>query len=132
MTLRYNALEKPDPKKWLGASEAERLDAVMRHHREEPHEFPNEFAHATIHMVVENQAALGDETPVAAAIERLMGEGLDRHDAVHAVGAVLSKYLWSIMRGSGKPVDQDWSEEYFEEVQGMTVRKWYEEFGDGG
>jgi len=60
-----------------------------------------------------------------------MREGLNHHDAVHAVGAVLSKYLWLIMRGSSEPSDQDWSGEYFEEVQQLTVEKWHEEFGDG-
>jgi hypothetical protein len=31
---------------------------------------------------VENQAALGDEIPVRGTLERLMGEGLDRHAAI--------------------------------------------------
>ena len=130
MTLRYNALEKPDPQEWLDADESERFDAVIRHHREEPDELPNEHVHASIHVVVENQFALENETPVAAAIQRLMSEGLDRHDAVHAVGAVFSKYLWSIMRDSNESVADNWSEEYFDEVREMTVEKWYEEFGD--
>ncbi len=131
MVLRYDALKEPDPRKWFDADESERLRAVLDHHAKEPDELPNERLHASIHMVVENQCALGDETPVAAAIQRLMGDGLDRHDAVHAVGAVLSKYLWSVLGGSGEPPADDWSVRYFEEVRELTAAKWYEEFGEG-
>jgi hypothetical protein len=40
------------------------------------------------HVVVENQVALGEATSVPEALDRLINEGLDRHDAVHAVGSV--------------------------------------------
>ena len=40
------------------------------------------------HVVVENQVALGEATPVPATLDRLMDEGLDRHDATsHRVRA---------------------------------------------
>ncbi|MCD4749770.1 MAG: hypothetical protein K8R59_10400, partial [Thermoanaerobaculales bacterium] len=84
MVLRYNSLKKPNPRKWLSASEFARIKAVLKHHADEPDELPNKQLHASIHFVVENQCALGDETPVSKAIQRLMNEGLDRHDAVHA------------------------------------------------
>ena len=129
MALTYNALHEPNPQKWLAAEESQRLRAVLQHHAEEPDELPNETLHASIHVVVENQIAMGDETPVAAAIQRLMGEGLDRHDAIHAVGAVLSKYIWSALGGSDEPVPEDSMEEYSREVRELTVSKWYEEFG---
>ncbi len=127
--MKYNALLEPDFEKWLDADESERLQSVLIHHAEEPDELPNATLHASIHVVVENQIALADETPVAAAIQRLLGEGIDRHDAIHAVGAVLNKYLWSILGGSGEPVPEDWSDKYFEQVRGLTVSKWHEEFG---
>ncbi len=127
--LRYNALQQPDTHEWFDADESERLEAVMRHHAEEPDELPNEQVHASIHVVVENQIALEDETPVAAAIQRLMSEGLDRHDAIHAVGAILNKYLWSVMRDSEESPDENWSEKYFGEVRKISVEKWHEEFG---
>jgi len=130
MVLQYDALKRPGPQQWLDADESERFEAVVHFHRKEPDELPNERVHASIHVVVENQFALEDETPVAAAIQRLMSEGLDRHDAVHAVGAVLSKYLWSILRDSSESVADNWSEEYFDEVREMTAQIWYEEFGD--
>jgi hypothetical protein len=54
---------------------------------------PNRKAHAAIHAAVENHAARGSSTPVRKTIARLMAEGLDRHEAVHAVGAVLAQVM---------------------------------------
>jgi hypothetical protein len=45
--------------------------------------------HRVAHVVVENQVALGDPPAVREALARLMGEGLDRHNALHAVGSVV-------------------------------------------
>ncbi|MGY4511289.1 hypothetical protein [Bradyrhizobium sp. USDA 3650] len=44
--------------------------------------------HAVIHAVVESQIA-DRELPVRAAAQRLMSEGLDRHEAIHAIRSVL-------------------------------------------
>jgi len=64
---------------------------------------------------------------VKSTIERLMDEGLDRHDAVHAVGSVLIKYLWEV--GTGQNKSDNFSDEYFEEVSRLTAQKWFDEFG---
>lgn len=63
------------------------------YHRRAGIELPNTKVHAVMHVIIENQVALGDELPVRRAIERLMGEGLDRHEAVHAVGSVLAAHM---------------------------------------
>jgi hypothetical protein len=51
----------------------------------------NDRIGATVHVIVENQVALGDAFPAKAVLIRLMNEGLDRHEAIHAIGSVLSK-----------------------------------------
>jgi hypothetical protein len=43
--------------------------------------------------MVEAQIALGDETPASRIAQRLIGEGLDRHDAIHAIGMVLAEHI---------------------------------------
>jgi hypothetical protein len=56
--------------------------------------------HGLAHVMVENQIALGDP-PVPAireALVRLMGEGLDRHDALHAVGSVVMGIVSDVVR----------------------------------
>jgi hypothetical protein len=72
---------------------------------------PNSSLHAAIHVVVENQVALGGEIPVQETLARLMGEGLSRHEAVHAVGSVLAGILFDLSKYTEKV--QDLNEDYY-------------------
>ena len=86
---RYDPLKAPDPKEWLSLDEQERIDLVQDYHRRARVELPNATGHAIAHVIVENQIALGDELAVERTLNRLVAEGLDRHDAIHAIGSVL-------------------------------------------
>ncbi len=92
----YDPSIAPVPEEWLAWPEDERVELV-RSFRETAEEMPLEEAqmevHAGIHVVVENQIAMGVE-PVPATIAKLMRQGLSRHEAIHAVGAVLSGEVW--------------------------------------
>jgi hypothetical protein len=77
---------------WLGTDEGERIELVSAYHRRQKIKLPNSQLHAVIHVVVENQLALGEET-VVNTLSRLQGEGLSRHDAIHAIGSVLAENL---------------------------------------
>ncbi len=57
---------------------------VEGYHRHVRARLPNMAAHASLYVIVENQAALGDEIPVQRILDRLMQEGIDRHKAIHA------------------------------------------------
>ena len=57
--------------------------------------------HAVVHAIVENQLALG-EPVVVATLARLRSDGLDRHEAVHAIGSVLSAHLDSLLEDPGR------------------------------
>ncbi len=130
MAFRYDALKKPNPQKWLGAEEAARIAAVKEYHFKNSVELPNEEIHALIHVTIENQIALKDETPVAEAMQRLMNEGLNRHDAIHAVGSVLGKFFWKVLNGSDIESPDSWKDSYFKEVQALTKEKWYKKFSE--
>jgi len=80
----YDPLEAPDPEEWMALDEQERIDLVRDYHRRAGIRLPNEKLHATLHAIVEAQIALGDETPAGRIAQRLISEGLDRHDAIHA------------------------------------------------
>jgi hypothetical protein len=86
--MQYDADEQPDPDVWLELDETERLDLVSDYHRRTGVQLETPELHAMAHVVVENQVALGEATSVPEALDRLINEGLDRHDAVHAVGSV--------------------------------------------
>lgn len=127
MIERYDPLHSPNPDEWLALEETTRIILVLEYHTKSGEEMKSDHVHAVIHTVVENQVALGDKYPVKNAIERLMDEGLDRHDAIHAVGSVLAKYLWEV--GTGRNKSENFSDEYFEEVSRLTAQKWRDEFG---
>ena len=90
----------PDPKSWLELSETERLLLVGDYHEQSEEELPNAQIHAAIHVVVENQLAEA-YAPAVEALARLRREGLNRHDAVHAIGSVLAEQIWTQARGGG-------------------------------
>ena len=72
-------------------------------------------------MTVENQVLLGEETPVAAALRRLMGEGLDRHDAIHAIASVLSGVMYDAVT---RKEARDLKAVYYSEVSRLTAEGW--------
>jgi len=127
--IKYDPLKAPNPKEWLELDEAKRIALVESYHRKQGIQLPNIRLHATIHTIVENQSALKDQTPVADAIVRLRMQGLDRHDAVHAVGSIFTKYFFETIK-EGKHLDKPPGEVYFEEVRTLTKEQWYDEFGE--
>ena len=83
---RYDPQHAPDPEAWLALDEGERTELVLQYHRRARVRLPNARLHATIHVVVENQVALGDEIPVRRTLERLRAEGLDFVARARAAG----------------------------------------------
>jgi hypothetical protein len=61
--LRYDPYEHIDCDAWLALDESERTGQVVRYHRRQRIRLPNETIHAAIHVIVENQVALGDAFP---------------------------------------------------------------------
>src|SRR6188472_553313 len=98
--MQYDADEQPDPDAWLDLDEAERIDLVIDYPRRMGAQLENPEAHAISHVVVENQVALRDATPVPETLGRLISEGLDRHDAVHAVGSIFMSVAFDTARES--------------------------------
>ena len=122
--MRYDPLEAPDPTSWLEIGEDERIMLVEAYHRRAGDRLPNAKVHAVVHVIIETQAAMGDELPVRRAIERLMGEGLDRHDAVHAVASQLAAHLSDTLKAKAAN-----NEAYYAAVERLTADSWRAEFG---
>jgi hypothetical protein len=107
-------LSKPIPAIWLELDETERVDLVIDYHRRIGVQLENLQLHAMAHVVVENQVALRGITPVPETLERLMAEGLDRHEAVHAIGSIFMEIVFSAVH---KPDDgRDINSEYHREL----------------
>lgn len=117
----YEPSKKPIAEEWLALDEAERIELVRAFHRRQKNLVPNLDAHAVVHVVVENQ--LAEDFPAAkAALARLQSEGLDRHDAVHAVGSVLLEHMQNLMKGS--PSGGDPNAPYVTALEKLTADAW--------
>ena len=80
----------------------------------------NPILHVTIHQTVENQLAAKDPPVVHETLERLMRSGLSRHEAIHAIGSVLSVEIWEILKEE-RPFDE---ERYERELRQLNAREW--------
>lgn len=78
-----------------------------------------ENMHVTLHVIVENQILLGETTPVLAAMKRLAAEGLDRHEAIHAVAGVLAWHMREMLDGNRRG-----NEVCFAEIERLTAETW--------
>jgi hypothetical protein len=74
---RYDPLKAPKAEEWNALDEDERLDLVRAYHRKLRPPVPNLEMHANYHVLIENQAALADETPVRRTLARFIREGVD-------------------------------------------------------
>jgi len=117
----YDPETTPAPTSWLQTDEGERISLVSAFHQRQNIVLANAQLHAVIHVIVENQLALGDLT-VLETLARLQKEGLSRHDALHAIGSVLAENLYDVMQ------EEDAAGEsyraYLERLQKLTARSW--------
>jgi hypothetical protein len=117
----YDPQIKPDPQEWLALHELDRIQLVEDYHRRARIRLPNENLHAIFHVVVENQIAEVTDLPVEDTLKRLMFEGLDRHEAIHAVGNVLAGTMFDLLKGK---LDSDPNQQYAEELRSLTAEEW--------
>jgi len=127
--MKYNPLKAPDPEEWLEMGEGERILLVKEYHKRAKIRLPNAQLHAGLHATVENQVAMKDVIPVAKALERLMSEGLDRHEAVHALAMANVEVIHDAI---SKKTGADLSEEFFKRVRRLTAKKWLSSFLPNG
>jgi hypothetical protein len=120
--MRYDPDRQPDPEAWLAADEQERIDSVVAYHRRKRVQLNSAKLHAVAHVIVENQIALGQPPLVAATMARLMEEGLDRHDAIHAVGSLVLEGVFEVLREPGK--SSDFNPEYNRRLAALTAASW--------
>jgi hypothetical protein len=119
---RYDPNNPPDPDEWLAINEVLRIDMVPSFHRRAGFRLPSLRSHSAIHVIIENQLAAA-EPVVVETLERLQRDGLDRHDAIHAIGSVLAVYIYELMKGE-MPPELDPNSEYFKSLEKLTAAGW--------
>lgn len=128
MKYVYNPDGAMDPQGWLAIDESQRLYLVQQYHRKKRVRLPNARLHAIIHVVVENQVAMGAEIPVGNTVSRLMREGLSRHDAIHAIGTILASRLYELMKEG--PQSTDANSTYYRELDELSAESWLNSFNN--
>lgn len=123
---KYDPAKAPDTATWLALDETQRLDLVSAHHRRMCVNLPNANLHAAAHVIVENQLAQGFDL-AKEALDRLRADGLDRHEAIHAIGSVLMGHVWKILGEGAKTPDPN--EPYFQALRALTASSWIEHYG---
>jgi hypothetical protein len=118
----YDPEVGPSADEWLSTDEAERITLVKSWHHRRGIRVPRMTLHATVHVVVENQIALG-EPGVIDTLARLRAEGLTRHDAVHAVGLVLTEHIYDLLN-STSPTTTDLNGPYLDRLRRLTAAEW--------
>jgi hypothetical protein len=99
---------------------------VEDYHRRTHVELPQPTLHAAMQAVVERQLAM--QLPsVVRALARLQAEGLDRHDAVHAIGSVLAEHMRQLM--TGQLAVEDPNSVYFGALDRLSAASWQRAFG---
>lgn len=122
---RYDPDKGPDLNEWRDLDESERIEVVRRYHRKAGIGLPNEQIHAAMHVIVENQIAEGDRIPVRETLVRLMSEGLDRHDALHAIATILAELMYGSLKNTAP---DDLNAAYFAGLSSLTAQGWLESF----
>lgn len=124
----YDANRALDAAEWMALDEQERLDRVGRYHvmALDPKRLPPSMPrHAGMHVGVENQIATSQPPQVTDAVGRLVMGGMSRHDALHAVGWVMTEHMRKAVE-QRKPVDND---AYLRDLEQLSAERWLEMAG---
>ncbi len=121
---QYDPEITPDAQAWLALDEQTRMQLTEAFHRDARAQLQRgaRKLHAAVHAIVETQLAT-EHVPAVRALERLMGDGLTRHDAVHAIGNVVAQHVHGVMQGrEGERPSRDAYDRQLDELNGATWR----------
>ena len=124
MPASYDADAKPNDD-WTTLSDDDRIQAILDYHEQEDvHPLgPQPRQHAAFHNIIELQIARDDT--VGEVCDRLVDEGLTRHNAIHAMASVLAKAI-EAAKEKGEPIDEP---AYVEELQALSAQSWRQRTG---
>lgn len=119
----YDANHGPESSAWLALDEEEQMERVGKYHElsAKPGDKPPSMQrHVGMHVLVEQQIARAEPAAAPKALARLMRDGMSRHDAVHAIGFILTEHMKKAM-DSRTPVDES---AYGAELDQLTLKSW--------
>jgi hypothetical protein len=126
----YDADYEPDPAEWQALDESERLSRVEDYHRRIGEELDVLEQHAVAHVIVEDQIAAEPASAAGRALSRLILEGLDRHEAIHAVACVYMAALADAMKAGATAETLELPPVSDAELDRLTIETWQRDYGD--
>jgi len=119
----YDPLTAPNATAWLALDEGERMMLIIEAHKGEDLDEQQLQLHSSGHLIVENQLALEDPE-VVLHFNRLMKEGLDRHNALHACAALVMEMMFNLFQTEQQNIGGDPNTYYKKRLVQMTAEKW--------
>ena len=121
MIKKYDALIEPEPELWLELSEDERISLIENYIEKNETNIKKEvlIIHSSIHMFVENQLAENFES-TKEAYNRLIRQGLNRHDTLHAIGSIVTNDIYNMVKNETEFNDIT----YKNRLRKLTAKKW--------
>jgi len=118
----YDPAQAPHPDDWVALADDDRATLVREYHDAQEVERPNACLHATFHVVIETQLACADPPEVVQTMARLLSQGLDRHEALHAIGAELARMMHSVAHSPSDTPDA--TRAYIGGLKRLTAASW--------
>ncbi|MBC8008056.1 MAG: hypothetical protein H7X76_08435 [Prolixibacteraceae bacterium] len=89
--MTYDPNAAPDAAQWLALGEDERMRLVCSYYESVGTPSADLQVHVAVQPVVETYLAMG-VVAASRALDRLLAEGLTRHEATNAIGNVLESF----------------------------------------
>ncbi|WP_159820025.1 hypothetical protein [Colwellia sp. 20A7] len=118
----YNPNKAVEPENWLALDEATRIELVHDFHIGLDHELTEDAlsVHSSIHVIVENQLAMEVDL-IPETIAKLTRQGLNRHEAIHAIGAIITEDIFNVMKGNTEEFSP---KKYRRKLEKLTAKRW--------
>ncbi|PKG96173.1 hypothetical protein [Paraglaciecola sp. MB-3u-78] len=119
---KYDPANPIGSEEWLALDEAKQIELVRDFHAELDLEMPVDALsiHLSIHVIVENQLAMGVEL-IPETIAKLTRQGLNRHEAIHVIGAILSEDIFDLVKGN---IEEFSPTKYRRRLEKITAKRW--------
>lgn len=120
--ISYDPSVQPNKDEWLESTENERITLVKEFHELNDDSLDDEAltAHSAVHVIVENQLAMGVEL-LPETMAKLTRQGLSRHEAIHAIGAIVAEDIFAIVRGEKSNFSPN---QYRRKQEKITAKRW--------
>ena len=118
----YDPSKQLNSDEWLYLEESERISLVRIFHEALDDDLPEDAIemHTMFHVIVENQLAEKVEL-IPETITKLTRQGLDRHEAIHAIAAIVSEDIFDLWKGNKKEFSP---KQYRRKLENITAKRW--------